>query len=207
MVPMSGRNVVSPFERSRTKTALPFLPLPRSDTSRIAKRSSSVVPTPVEALRVGRVLEHQLVGRLRRADPVEVDLVVLVRRRQLVALLGRRVAAVEEAVAAPRRARHLDPLELVGQRLLRGDLHHAVFLPVRAGSARRRTTAYLPSFDSAKAASRTVPSADHVFGSISTSGVPVEPLLDVEDALVLQAVVLGEEEVLALARRGAVYLG
>ena len=45
IVPMSGRNVVSFFERSRTNTALPFFPLPRSDTFRMANRSSSVVPT------------------------------------------------------------------------------------------------------------------------------------------------------------------
>ena len=44
--PISGRTgvkLVSPFDRSRTKTALPSLPLPRSEMVRIAKRSSSVV--------------------------------------------------------------------------------------------------------------------------------------------------------------------
>ena len=55
----------------------------------------------VEPLRVGGVLVHQDVGRLRGADLVEIDLVVLVGRREFFALGRRGVAAVEEAAARP----------------------------------------------------------------------------------------------------------
>ena len=43
--PVSGVKVFSFLERSRTATALPRLPFPRSDVTRIANRSSSVVWT------------------------------------------------------------------------------------------------------------------------------------------------------------------
>ena len=88
----------------------------------------------VEALRVLLVAEHQLVGRLRRADAVVVDHVVLVDRGQLLALRRRRIAAVVEAVAAPRDARDLDPLDLVVEQLARRQVEHAVLLPVRAAA-------------------------------------------------------------------------
>jgi hypothetical protein len=46
--PTMGVKVVSPFDRSRKKIALPFLPLPRSEMFRMANLSSSVVPTPLK---------------------------------------------------------------------------------------------------------------------------------------------------------------
>ena len=45
IVGMTGENVSSFFVRSRTKTALPSFPLPRSEIVRMANRSSSVVDT------------------------------------------------------------------------------------------------------------------------------------------------------------------
>ncbi len=76
---MSGANFAPGLLKSITMTALPCLPVPRSEMSRIAKRSSSVVGQRVKALRVLRILVDELVLRLRRADAMVIDLVVLVR--------------------------------------------------------------------------------------------------------------------------------
>ena len=84
----------------------------------------------VEALRVRLVLVNQLVVRLRRADLVVIDLVILVLRRQLLARLGSRIAAVEEAVVLPGDAGDLHPLQFVRQRLPARDVHHVEVVPV-----------------------------------------------------------------------------
>ena len=130
---MTGLNSRWPRDRSRTKSALPSLPLPRSDTVSSAKRSSSVVSTVLKRCGLAGVLVDLPVLRLRRADLVEVDAVVFVDRGLLgLALAGLGIAAVVEAVLLPGDAGDLDPVERVGQRLLRRQLHHLVLLPVGA---------------------------------------------------------------------------
>ena len=144
----------------------------------------------VEPLRVLGVLVDELVLRLRRADAMVKDLVVLVDRRELLALLRLRVAAVVEAVAAPRDTRHLDPLDLVGERLARRQ-DRARCIPAspnRCARCRRRR-AWRPSM-ARTPLSTTVPSSDQRVGIDEHLGLALDALLDVEHALVLQTVVL-----------------
>ena len=63
----------------------------------------------VEPLRVLRIAEHQLVRRLRRAEPMVIDLVILVDRRQLLALLRRQDSGCSRTRCRA-AARDLDPL-------------------------------------------------------------------------------------------------
>ncbi len=88
----------------------------------------------MKPLRVRHVLVHEPILRLWRADPMEEDLVVLVDRRLLLPRRRRRIPAVEEAIAVPRDARHLDPLERVVERRLAGQVHDLELLPVRAAA-------------------------------------------------------------------------
>ena len=194
----TGLNSRSPRDRSRANSALPSLPFPRSETVSSAKRSSSVVSTDVEALRVAGVLVDLPILRLRRADLVEVDAVVFVDAGAVLALRRLGIAAVIEAVALPRDARDLDPVHGVGQRLLRRQLDdlvdrpvgavrlHAVdgVLRVRRRRERRRASSCRPTV-----------------GIDEDLGCAVDPFLDVEHALILEPVVLPEEVVRALARR------
>ena len=76
--------------------------------------------------------EDERVGRLRRAELVEEDLMVLVDRSFLVAFGRLRVAAVVEAVAVPRDLRNLRPIDRVCERALRRELHDFVLQPIGA---------------------------------------------------------------------------
>ena len=152
----------------------------------------------VEALRVAHVLERELVGRLRRADAVVVHLVVIVRRRQLLAPGRLAVAAVEEPVVLPGDVGDLDPFQFVGQRLPARDVHDVAVVPVRSagglavggisGGFRQRQGGELR-------------------GALGREGIRVEqdlgrrvePLLHVDDGLILQAVIFREEEIVAAA--------
>jgi hypothetical protein len=152
----------------------------------------------VEALRVRGVLEDQLVLRLRRADLVEVDLVVLVLRGQLLALLGRVVAAVVEAAAGPGEAGDLDPVQLVGQLLARRHLHHVAVAPVRPARGLAIGGVLRVARDVERAELRRSLGRELV-GVEEDLGRPVDPLLVVDDGLVLEPVVLREEPVVAAA--------
>ena len=101
----------------------------------------------------------------------------------------------------PGDARDLDPVDRVVERLLRRELHDLVLLPVGAALRDRRRPRMLASFEGANAPSRDGPVRRPRVRIDQHLGRAVEPLLDVEDALVLQPVVLAEEEVRTLARR------
>ena len=77
----------------------------------------------------------QHVGRLRCADAVKKDLLVVVQALELRPFLRLVVAAVEEAlvVLRPARAGKLGPLDMVRQVLARLDVPHLPFVPVRPG--------------------------------------------------------------------------
>jgi hypothetical protein len=86
----------------------------------------------VEALGIRRVGEDQLIGGLRRADAVIEHLMIDVLLGKVFARVARGVATVEEPIAGPCRTRHLDPLDHVGERLLRRHIEHSVLEPVRS---------------------------------------------------------------------------
>ena len=87
-----------------------------------------------EVVAVGLVVvaEDQLILALGGAQFVEVHAVEGVLCAELRAV-GRRVAAVVEAVADPARAGELDPLQYVAGLLAGREVHHADLLPVAAG--------------------------------------------------------------------------
>src|SRR5262249_30981897 len=108
-------------------------------------------------------------------------------------LLGRIVAAVVEAVPLPSDSRDFDPLQFFGKRLFGRRLHHVNLFPVRTASGdavdgilsvlRKRKGGEAP-----RAVGRKRVRIDqHFRGS-------VKPLLNVEDALILQSVVFEKEE-------------
>ncbi len=152
-------------------------------------------------------LVDQAVGGLRRADAVVVELLVVVRLLHLLARFGLVVAAVEEALAVvgPGGARELDPLQPVGEVAAGRHLAHLPLLPVRAtgGQAVGDAPAVL--------AHRVAGERD---GAVGRQGVGIDQharravqlLQGVDHALVLQAVVLGEEVAAALALGDAVAL-
>ena len=121
-------------------------------------------------------------------------------------LIGSRIAAVEEPVARPGDVRDLDPLQRVVQRLLRGELDDVVFLPVR--SARRLAV------DRVLRVLRRAERGQRHRAGLRAPRVRIdedlrralESLLEVEHALILQAVVLSEEDVLRLPGRRRVAL-
>ncbi len=134
---------------------------------------------------------------------MEEHLVVLVDRRLLLALFRCRVAAVEEAVTVPRGAGHLHPFDRIRQGLFRGELHHLQLLPVRtaAGDA---VDGVLRVFGRHERGER-----DRISPGVGIDqhlGRAAHPLLDVENALVLQPTVLSEEHVWSLSTRGRVLL-
>ena len=156
----------------------------------------------------GRVLgprEDERVLPLRRAEAVVADLVVEVERLELLARLRLGEAAVEEAllVLRPRCAGELRPADLVGQDRARRDIHHAPAGPVGSGLALREGKQV------ARIGERHASERD---GAVLRPSVRVEQdarlaverILDVDDRLVLEAVVLGEDIARALLRRRGV---
>ena len=131
---------------------------------------------------------------------MEEDLVVFVDRRLLLSRRRRRITAVEEAVAVPRHARHLDPLERVIERRLAGQVHDLELLPVRAAARDavdrvRRVLRWREDAQADRAIGRPRVRIDQHFRCA------VDTALDEENALVLQSRVPAEEEVRSLARR------
>ena len=105
----------------------------------------------------------------------------------------------------PGDARHLDPFNRVGERLLRRELHHLVFLPVGA-AARDPIDRVFRVLGRRERPEARRPIGRPAVGIDQHLWLPVESLLDVQHALVLQAIVLAEEEILALSRRRRVPL-
>src|ERR1044072_9445521 len=86
----------------------------------------------MKTLRVLLVFVDQYVGRLRRADLVEIDSMKFVFGGELFALRRLGIAAVAEAVALPGGSGRLHPHDFVSELLARADFHDAERDPVRA---------------------------------------------------------------------------
>ena len=141
------------------------------------------------------------VGILRRAQLVEVDLLIAVRRRALVARLGRLEARVIEPgpVLPPRRGRELRPPHEVAALDARRHLEHPPLAPVQ--SAPRQAVGHQPAVVGARRfadRNRAVRRERVWIDQHVRHGV--ERPRAVDDGLVLQAVVLREDVVVALAR-------
>ena len=139
------------------------------------------------------VVRQHVVG-LRAAEAVVVQLLVHIQRLEL-AVRGRlREPAVEEAFAVgrPTGRAELDPPQLVRQRLAGGDVEHLPHVPVgsRLGRAVGGVLAVVGRHEPGQGDGA-------VFGPLvrveQHPGRTVEGVLGVQDALVLQPVVLGEE--------------
>ena len=143
--------------------------------------------------------EHQPVILLRRAEPVEIDLVLIGPGRQLAAV-GLVVARVEEAlVAEPADAAELHILEGRLQRLLALYVHQVDLAPV---ATRQRQGV---GQDAAIAGEAQLIQRR---GAVGAEGIGIEEhlgrlalLLAPQHVLVLQAVVLEEVVVAPLAKR------
>ena len=143
----------------------------------------------IEAQGVGRVLVEQHVLPLWRAYFVVVNLVYLILRAILLALLGGIVGTVVEAVATPLRTSELRPFYVVGQQFARRHVLNVYFLPV-AAAARDDVSHVSAIFREAYSLQS--------HGAVGAQLVRIEKLVEcssefvhlVEDALVLQPVVL-----------------
>ena len=154
-----------------------------------------------------RTLIDQLVGGLRRAQAVVVELLVEVGLLQRAPLAGLVVAAVEEAlvVVGPGGLRELDPVQGVRQVAAGVDVAHPPLLPVRAprGEAVGEQLAVLADVPAGDGDRAVLRQGIGIEDEHAARRQGVDP---VEDALVLQAVVAGEEVAPPVLRRHAVAL-
>ena len=142
--------------------------------------------------------EDQPVGALRRAEPVEIDGLILVQLLELL-LAGLREARVEEAraVLRPIEVGEFDPAHLVAGRPAGGDVEHAHGAPVGA--------AVLDRIEQMAAVLGRLPFGERG-GAVLRPAVGIEQharravqaVADVEDGLVLQPVIAGVEIMMAL---------
>ncbi len=77
------------------------------------------------------VVVNENVGRLWRADFVEIDSLKFVLAAELFALRRFGITAVVEAIALPRHARILHPSDFIVELPVRRNFHHAEQDPVR----------------------------------------------------------------------------
>jgi len=164
----------------------------------------SAVEAPV--LVVGAVVDEEVV-RLRRAQGVVVELVEVVGLGELLGLGGGVVAAVEEpfAVLGPGDAGELDPLDVVGEVLGGGDVADADLLPVGAGDGEGVGEAVAVVGDVEAGEGDRAVFRKRV-GVEKEGGLVGEVGGGVEDGLVLQAVVAGEEVAVGALEGDAVAL-
>ena len=138
------------------------------------------------------VFKDQPVLVLGISDFMIKDLLVLVAGGQLPAGRGRVIAAVIESPALPGRARELDPADPVGKLRLRRDLHDPDLGPIGAGL--RSRNGHVPVvMGGADQADPNRPVLGQEVGIDEDLGSPVQSFLDIDDGLVLKAVVLIEE--------------
>ena len=136
------------------------------------------------------VAEDQLVLALRGAQLVVVHAVEGVLGAELAAV-GRRVAAVVEAVTDPAGAGELDPLQYVASFLASFEVHHVDLLPIAAGRVAHDGDVLVVIGGAGEAGGHGAILAQGV-GVEEDAVLAVEAVADVPDALVLQAVVLAD---------------
>ncbi len=152
----------------------------------------------VKALGIGLVLKDEFILGLGSANAVEVHGVENVFGREFVGRIRRGIAAIEEAIARPADVGGFDPFQSVGENFAGSDFHDVDFLPIGTSSrnAVGDVTAVLGNIENAEARSA-------VFGKLvgieKHFGGGVEAALDVEDVLVLQAIVFEKEVGVAAA--------
>ena len=149
----------------------------------------------------------QPVGRLIGAELVVIDFLVVVDLEQRIGA-GRRlgIAAVEKpgAVMRPRRARELDPLEMIAAVLLRRYIPDPKFLPVRS-AARRAVDQRAPVFGEREDRERDRAVGREGVGIEQDRGLRRQGALRIQHRLVLQSRVLEEEVAATLLERRAVF--
>ena len=187
---------------ARVDAVLVVGPLPRSQDEIAAVLAHRRAESPG---RLVRPLVDQHVGGLRRADAMVIDLLIEVQRLERLPRLRLGIAAIEEAAAVvrPRGAAELRPLELVGQDRARGDFHQPPDVPVRT-RFRDRIGDVAAVVAERRPAERDRPVLRPGVRVDQDLRIGIERLLDVEDRLVLQAVVLEETVASAGLERAAV---
>ncbi len=160
-----------------------------------------------EPVRVIGPLVHENVLVLRRAQAMEVELLVTVRGRAFVAGLGRPEARVVETrpVVLPRRRGELRPVDGVDEVAPGRDLEHTPLAPVQS-PAREAVCHQPPVVGARRLANRDRPVRCEGVRIDQHLGLRVERPRPVEDRLILQAVVLREDVVVAFLRGQSVSL-
>ena len=134
-----------------------------------------------------------------------IDLVVLVHVGELLALDGCVIGRVEEAILEPGSTGELRPFDMVGEKLLGGDVHHIDLHPV--GTAALDGVCEILSVVGLRSAAighRAV--VRQLVGIQQHLRLRVGSVLDIQHALVLQAVVLAVDVTAETFRRDAVTL-
>ena len=102
----------------------------------MVKKLKSLIVADADAVELTRMLVvfiNQHVFGLRRADLVIVNLLKFILGRHLFAFGRRGIAVVVKAfVAFPGGAGKFHPLEMIAERLFRGDVQNVDIIPVRA---------------------------------------------------------------------------
>ncbi len=144
--------------------------------------------------RMGGVFVDQLVFGLGRPELVKIDLLVLVGRGQFLALSRFFKPGIVEPVTLPGGAAELGPLDAVLEQLAGFDLHDPYLGPIRPALGPRVGRIAVVIGEAAEKCSR---------GSVRGEGVgieedprfAIEPFLDIDNGLVLEAVIFHEEVV------------
>lgn len=118
-----------------------------------------------------------------------IDFVVLIHVAELLAGFGAIVGGIEEAVLVPRSARELRPFDMVGEEFEGGHVLHVDFNPVGA-AALDGVGHVFAVVGEADATERDRAVVGELVGVEEDGRLAVEGLLHVDDALVLEAVVL-----------------
>ena len=157
----------------------------------------------VKALQVLRVVIHERIGVLRRPQPVEVHLMVVVLGRVSgVPFGGFGVAAVEEPVAMPRDRGDLDPLHDIGERFAGLEIEDPDLLPVGAGVADHVRDVARRMVEGEAGDARGAIRRERI-GVEQHLSLPVLSSLNAVHGLVLEPVIAGKEQPGAfLLRRG-----
>jgi len=143
----------------------------------------------VEIARLGRVGVEEFILFLWCAEFVIIDFVVLVHIAELLTGFWAVVGGIEESVLVPRGTRELCPFDVVGEEFEGGHVLHVDLDPVGA-AALDGVGHVLAVVGEADAAERHGAVVGERVGVEEDGGLAVEGLLHVNDALVLEAVVL-----------------